>query len=667
MKLPHSIVWKKHSLAWRPVPHFHCALFWSIYSRGAKKSLVAIAITFVFTCVTLSCSNLHPISQKNVVSPWSDLERKNLENLAKTAPETCIARIFSYVHETYTPDEDSSSDGTQPDRLSAFGSILRNALSELQTELNAAITRGDWQKAMGLCESKQAILLAAQEDQPFSSLFVADSDFSSSTIDAERASILVMAARQFQNSGLHAPAIQSINALVETGLAQKVLKDDEIFSWAKMAALEGDNDSLARLESLLPGKSKDELTTEFQSSSSVAGAGKDELSRAVRGVVTVYLDLGIQVKGGVGFPNRIVGSAFQIDPKGYYITNYHVIKSEVDPSYEGYSKLSIRPSDNPSARIPAFVVGWDEQLDLALLKSEPAPYTFHFAQDSQLAEGQKVFVIGSPVGLENTVTSGILSAKSRQLLSFGEVLQIDASVNPGNSGGPLVNEQGEILGVVFAGLVGYQGLNFALPASWLKAEIPTLFQGGKTSHALIGAVLVHNMDQSFQIGYCFPSASGLKVQDRLLAIDGIAVKSISESQKQVADKVAGALVCLKITREGRNSVWLGQTGEREQKPLESLLKRDAIENILSCATGMQLEHVSGPRGTKGVYKVVLIWPASAADETGIKEGDTIRFLRYAANPTSDTISFDLSIKSTSTGYIERTVRLEVSMELHNLI
>ncbi|HOV93482.1 MAG TPA: trypsin-like peptidase domain-containing protein [Spirochaetales bacterium] len=533
------------------------------------------------------------------------------------------------------------------------------------------MTLSDWQKAMRLCESKQAILLAAQEDQLFSRLFVADTDFSSSTIDAERASILVMATRQFQDSGLYAPAIQSINALVETGLAQKVLKDDEVVSWAEMAALEGDRDSLTRLELLLPGKSKDELTTKLQSSPSVAGlgvgVGKDELSKAVRGVVTVYLDLGIQVKDGVGFPNRIVGSAFQIDPKGYYITNYHVIKSQVDPSYEGYSKLSIRPSDNPSARIPASVVGWDEQLDLALLKSEPAPYTFHFAQDGQLAEGQKVFVIGSPVGLENTVTSGILSAKSRQLLSFGEVLQIDASVNPGNSGGPLVNEQGQVLGVVFAGLVGYQGLNFALPASWLKAEIPTLFQGGKISHALIGAVLVRNMDQSFQIGYRFPSANGLKVQDRLLAIDGIAVKSISEAQKQVADKVAGTLVCLRITREGKDSIWLGQTSQREEKPLESLLKRDVIENILSCATGMQLEHVSGPRGTKGVYKVVQIWPGSAADETGIKEGDTIRFLRYATDPTNDTISFDLSIKSTSTGYIERTVRLEVSTELYNLI
>ena len=647
------------------------ALFWSIHSRHAKRSLVAIAIVLVFACVTLSCSNVRPISQKDAVTPWSDLERKNLENLAKTAPETCIAKIFSYVHETYVPDADSASTETEAERLSAFGSILKDALSQLQTELNKAIAQGDWQKAMGLCESKQAILLAAQEDQLFSRLFVADIDFSSSTVDAERASILVMAARQFQDSGLYAPAIQSINALVETGLAQKVLKDDEVVSWAEMAALEGDRDSLARLELLLPIKSKDELTTKLQSSPSVAGpgvgVGKDELSKAVRGVVTVYLDLGIQVKDGVGFPNRIVGSAFQIDPKGYYITNYHVIKSQVDPSYEGYSKLSIRPSDNPSARIPASVVGWDEQLDLALLKSEPAPYTFHFAQDGQLAEGQKVFVIGSPVGLENTVTSGILSAKSRQLLSFGEVLQIDASVNPGNSGGPLVNEQGQVLGVVFAGLVGYQGLNFALPASWLKAEIPTLFQGGKISHALIGAVLVRNMDQSFQIGYRFPSANGLKVQDRLLAIDGIAVKSISEAQKQVADKVAGALVCLRITREGKDSIWLGQTSQREEKPLESLLKRDAIENILSCATGMQLEHVSGPRGTKGVYKVVQIWPGSAADETGIKEGDTIRFLRYATDPTNDTISFDLSIKSTSTGYIERTVRLEVSTELYNLI
>jgi len=212
------------------------------------------------------------------------------------------------------------------------------------------------------------------------------------------------------------------------------------------------------------------------------------------GVVTVYVSKGLRMENGVGYPDRVLGTAFQVDAKGYYLTNYHVVSSEVDPKYNGYSRLSIRPSSNPSARIPAKVVGWDEDLDLALLKSqEISSHTFYPFLRGKTAKGQRIYAVGSPVGLENSVTAGIVSATGRRILPRGEAIQIDAPVNPGSSGGPLLDEEGNLAGVIFAGLPGFQGLNFALPVEWVLGLYPVLFEGGKVQASWLGAGIAKNL------------------------------------------------------------------------------------------------------------------------------------------------------------------------------
>ena len=209
-------------------------------------------------------------------------------------------------------------------------------------------------------------------------------------------------------------------------------------------------------------------------------AGRDSYSDMIKGVATVVVDMGFKVERGMGYANRALGSAFFVDSSGLLITNYHVIASEVDPKYKGYSRLYIRMGDSTSPRIPARVIGWDKALDLALIKTEMTPdYVFSVVDCVIPNVGDTVVAIGSPVGFEKTVTSGIVSALGRRFLQIGDVYQIDAAVNHGNSGGPVIDSEGRLVGIVFAGIDQLQGLNFAIPSEMLVAALPMMIKGGK--------------------------------------------------------------------------------------------------------------------------------------------------------------------------------------------
>ena len=176
-------------------------------------------------------------------------------------------------------------------------------------------------------------------------------------------------------------------------------------------------------------------------------------STMLKGTVSILVNKGIRIEKGVGYPDRDIGSGFFIDKRGYVLTNYHVVQSEVNPEYEGFSRLYIRLPESENERIPAQVVGWDSVLDLALLKTQVEPdYVFPILSKSYCQPGDRIFAIGSPGGLSSTVTSGIVSASGRRFLQIGSSLQVDVPINPGNSGGPLLNEDGSLIGVVFAGI-----------------------------------------------------------------------------------------------------------------------------------------------------------------------------------------------------------------------
>ena len=276
----------------------------------------------------------------------------------------------------------------------------------------------------------------------------------------------------------------------------------------------------------------------------------ETVRKMMKGTVTVWVDRGMTIEKGLGRADRMIGSGFFIDANGYLITNYHVIQSEVDPEYEGFSRVYIKRAENPTVRIPAKVVGWDTTFDLALLKTEINPEVyFQLASSEDLNIGSRIYAIGSPAGLEQTLTSGIVSAQNRRLLSLGSVLQIDAPVNHGSSGGPLIDEAGRVQAIVFAGLERNEGLNFAIPVELLRLILPQLYAGGETVHAWMSCYGVSVKESPQQAAgtelvYAVPgsSASVIPAGAVITHLNGRAVPCLEALQAELMRLSAGTIV-----------------------------------------------------------------------------------------------------------------------------
>ncbi|UTC43455.1 trypsin-like serine protease [Treponema sp. OMZ 857] len=276
----------------------------------------------------------------------------------------------------------------------------------------------------------------------------------------------------------------------------------------------------------------------------------ETVRKMMKGTVTVWVDRGMTIEKGLGRADRMIGSGFFIDANGYLITNYHVIQSEVDPEYEGFSRVYIKRAENPTVRIPAKVVGWDTTFDLALLKTEINPEVyFQLGSSEDLNIGSRIYAIGSPAGLEQTLTSGIVSAQNRRLLSLGSVLQIDAPVNHGSSGGPIIDEAGRVQAIVFAGLERNEGLNFAIPVELLRLILPQLYAGGEIVHAWMSCYGVSVKESPQQAAgtelvYAVPgsSASVIPAGAVITHLNGRAVPSLEALQAELMRLSAGTII-----------------------------------------------------------------------------------------------------------------------------
>jgi len=614
--------------------------------------------------LALSCA-LSPVPDKTAPD-YSLLKREELASWADTDPEASLEAL-SLISLSGIP-------GFGMDQGS-MGNIASSAASKLSARLEAEIKAGDWKGSDKTLSSLRAV--KAFRNPAFSEAVRA-----ASALDLDKAALDIHMGRagDLFRSGLYAPAAAHLHKaldILETGLAEGRKADsasggtrsgvlpvpeyDMLAEWFGRASSGGDSETANRILSMLSQTGAAKLRGSWD-------PRVKNIGEKAAGVVTVYVDKGLRMENGVGYPDRVLGTAFQVDAKGYYLTNYHVVSSEVDPKYNGYSRLSIRPSSNPSARIPAKVVGWDEDLDLALLKSqEISSHTFYPFLRGKTAKGQRIYAVGSPVGLENSVTAGIVSATGRRILPRGEAIQIDAPVNPGSSGGPLLDEEGNLAGVIFAGLPGFQGLNFALPVEWVLGLYPALFEGGKVQSSWLGAGIAKNLDSSMDISYVFAGKRGLKAGDRLISLDGTGFTEIQEAQMLIASKPVGSLCAVEIERGGERAVILVRTEAVPHMPFKKAPLLDAPEMLLGGATGMLLEHVSGPRGSGGTYKVMKTWPGMPADESGIGPADLVKFRHFAMDSRADTIYFDVSVKSLNSGYLERTMRMNLSLEMNNLL
>jgi serine protease Do len=264
-------------------------------------------------------------------------------------------------------------------------------------------------------------------------------------------------------------------------------------------------------------------------------------------------------RGPIG-PRMGQGSGFIVDPDGYVITNYHVVK--------GASRITVAFENDE--KFDATLVGSDEKIDIALLKIDAGKKlpAVELGSSERLRVGQWVVAIGNPFGLDYSVTAGIISAKGRNIGAgpYDDFIQTDASINPGNSGGPLFDLAGRVIGVNTAIIRDGQGIGFAVPIDMVKAVVPQLKNKGYVSRGYMGAGiqdLEGDLAESFGvkegegvlIGSVEPGGpadkAGLEPGDIVTEFDGKRVTSVQELLVAVAQVEPGKRTTAVVKRRGK--------------------------------------------------------------------------------------------------------------------
>jgi len=268
-----------------------------------------------------------------------------------------------------------------------------------------------------------------------------------------------------------------------------------------------------------------------------------------------------------------LGSGFIVDPQGYILTNYHVVKKAT----------RIRVKLNDDRVLDAKVVGADPSTDLAVvsIRASGLPY-LRLADSGKVDVGDWVLAFGSPFGLEKTMTAGIISAKGRVIGTgpYDDFLQTDAAINPGNSGGPLVDLQGEVVGIntlIASDSGGWQGVGFAIPSTMASGVYHQLTSAGKVSRGWLGVGLEEiTRQQARSLGLDEPKGAlvtevkggspaeraGLRPGDVILGFNGHELRSPRDLSLAIADAQPGTPFQLTASRNGRKFSVDVRLGER---------------------------------------------------------------------------------------------------------
>jgi S1-C subfamily serine protease len=387
-------------------------------------------------------------------------------------------------------------------------------------------------------------------------------------------------------------------------------------------------------------------------------------SEWLKGTATVVVNRGLKVENGAAQADIVIGSGFFITGDGYLLTNHHVIESEVEPGTSASSKLSIRLPGSKGERLPAKVVGWDRNLDLALLKTEYKPdYIFVLGTGPDPAPGQRLQALGSPGGLEATLTEGIVSAVKRPLLAVGEVLQIDVAVNPGNSGGPLVDNKGRVVGIVFAGIRDFQGVNFAIPVSLVQKVLPRLRAGGKATLPWLGLGMEED-HRGLEVAYVAPRSpadwAGVRVGDRLTSVAGTPVNELGDAQVRLLDFGTDAVIPIEVVRDGVTVKLWSTLETRPDYPLKDAAMTDLTSRVLPLAFGVSVEDVG--HNVDRSFRVTNIWPGSAAEELQLTVNDSLEVLDWVVDTKDQALITRWKVKRRLGGWLESVVQLGAPFE-----
>lgn len=356
-----------------------------------------------------------------------------------------------------------------------------------------------------------------------------------------------------------------------------------------------------------------------------------------------------QGRGAPSMPSSSLGSGFIIDAKeGYIVTNNHVIKDAQE----------VRVTLHNDETLEATVVGYDEKTDLAVLKVDTKDHDLHavsFGNSDQMRVGDWVLAIGNPFGLGGTVTSGIISARARDINSgpYDDYLQTDASINRGNSGGPMFNLDGDVIGIntaIFSPTGGSVGIGFAIPSSMAKAVVDQLIEYGHTRRGWLG-VRIQSVTDEIADSLGLDAAKGAlvasvtegspaadaKIQagDIILSFNEQPIKEMRELPRIVAETKIESTVDVVVLREGKEKTLKVNIGELEKAEEDGLLETPSPEGAPAKGTdiediGVLVEPLSDDlreqyaiaADVSGVL-VLDIAHGGEADQKGLIAGDVI--------------------------------------------
>jgi len=339
-----------------------------------------------------------------------------------------------------------------------------------------------------------------------------------------------------------------------------------------------------------------------------------------------------------------VGTGFIVDPAGWIVTNFHVAGKA--------DKIVVTLADG--RKLNAKMVGGDEKTDLAVLKveSDKALPFVEFGDATKVRVGQAVMAVGNPFGLGGTVTTGIVSARGRDIHSgpFDDYIQTDAAINRGNSGGPLFDMEGKVIGIntaIFSPTGGSVGLGFAIPSSLAQPVVNQLKTNGKVERGMLGVQIQpmsgelaqsmsYNGEKGALVAQVQPDspalAAGIKSGDVIVSVDGKNIDTIRDLTRMISGIKPGTSVKLGVWRDGKDMTVTAKIGDQKEEGGIVKAKADqADKKVEPLSYGVSLAPLSKEArqelklddSVKGAL-IASVEQGSPADEMGLKAGDVLQ-------------------------------------------
>lgn len=338
------------------------------------------------------------------------------------------------------------------------------------------------------------------------------------------------------------------------------------------------------------------------------------------------------------YKQRGLGSGFIVDKEGYILTNTHVV--------EKADKIKVTLPDEREFK--AKVIGIDPKTDVAVIQIEGDNFPVVSLGDSDVIQvGDWAIAIGTPFGLSQTVTAGIISAEGRAnigIVDYENFIQTDAAINPGNSGGPLVNIEGEVIGIntaIFSRSGGYQGIGFAIPINLAKNIMNSLITRGKVVRGWLG-VIIQDVTPEIAESFGLEDATGtliadvlkegpaekggIKRGDIIISFDGKPIDDVNNLRHVVAQTEVGKKVAVVVIRDGKEKTIKVEVGEQESGMQASIGPSSSDPGKTGLTVQELTSEIASQLGYEDDQGVVIseVESESPASEAGLQRGDLIK-------------------------------------------